>query len=283
MGPGGPSWPSPAKGVPWPWRCREQWPLVLPGLSQPLPAAPGAGETGERHFLPFSPLPTHAPTGTRGQGRQAKAIHGGWPRSQGDAPHAQVLGCPSPLGTLCRKGPRWGLARGPSSGQGGIQPLPAPGSPAQRRVQSHRLPWWVSATVVSRARRGCSPHLQHSRAWGHQGARCELTPHLRSFQGADSSRAPSQGLLPPRQQQGCPQGGQVDPQLCGDDGDGGSEGPPHPREQGHTERWWQWEGDSAGTELYGRRCHNSTKSAAEGFADGHRSPPPSPSPCRASP
>lgn len=29
----------------------------LPGLSRPLPAAPGAGETRERHFLPFPPTP----------------------------------------------------------------------------------------------------------------------------------------------------------------------------------------------------------------------------------
>lgn len=40
--------------------------LALPSPSRPLPTATGAGETRERHFLPF---PSHPhPTGARGQG-----------------------------------------------------------------------------------------------------------------------------------------------------------------------------------------------------------------------
>lgn len=42
-------------------------------------------------------------------------------------------------------------------------------------------------------------------------------------------------------------------------------------EQGCTEHWWQWERDGAGTELYGTH----RPKPAEGFADGHPSPPPS--------
>lgn len=121
---------SPSAGTP-PRRPRSGVSFVavasrgLPGLShRPLPAAPGAGETRERHFLPF---PSHLrPDGTRGRGRVDRAPRW-WPRSRGDAAHAPVSGCHGPLGSPHCKGPRWGLTRGPSSGAA----LASLGSPAR--------------------------------------------------------------------------------------------------------------------------------------------------------
>lgn len=50
-------------------------------------------------------------------------------------------------------------------------------------------------------------------------------------------------------------------------GEQGAQTPP-----GAGMHWWQRARDGDRTWLYGRHCHNSTKSAAEGFADGHPSP-----------